>query len=566
MGSASPSHCLTHDTIPSFSCSSDSSSSVEIIDADAFCSRSAEPVSRRSERSDATVGVGGGSTDAVLSRSVAERLASSLRTQHAVDALCEKYSVPREFTARPAGDLLRACSPPPPRAVCVYAHALEAGMRVPLHDFVCEVLGHFGLAPSQIAPNGWRIMIGFIVLSHHAGVPPSLAVFRHFFSLCFFKLKGWYCFRGKDTAGVLFTSLPKSNKGWKESFFFLASPAPWPCPVRWGEPPSKNSTAEPVLTGEEKKLVAKLLNAHGAAVDLGTYLCESNLTAAFSSKLAAASPETPPSPSTRAKGMDPSIFEMMKSMRAEKAAASAQALVKEEVKTEPGWSPWSGKKRKFEADANAKDGLSRSELNNTPLPAPRGGCSVSALRAPPGFSPQRPPESNQDRKPGHVPDMHDSDSADWEAARQLLQGIITPSRERTLPAARPSDVIASSYLTLLQAANYATFSFGYALELEEKLRAREGDAAAEAGLLREELEKTKTELAAARKSAAEAKRSTPAAAVLQEYLRSDEHKRQLAAHALEGYERGLEDLRTAALRRYPHLDAAELVVPPGRSH
>jgi hypothetical protein len=41
------------------------------------------------------------------------------------------------------------CQPPP-----TPQHALEAGMRVPLHGFFCEVLAHFGIAPAQLAPNG----------------------------------------------------------------------------------------------------------------------------------------------------------------------------------------------------------------------------------------------------------------------------------------------------------------------------------------------------------------------------------------------------------------------------
>lgn len=273
------------------SSSSSSSSSVEIIDADAFSSPSAD---------DAAAAV---DSPPAPSRSIADRIASSLRTQEAVDALCKKHGVPKGFAARPAGDL-RACSTPPPGAVCVYKDALEAGMRVPLHPFACDVLRHFGLAPSEVTPNGWRIMAGFLVLSHHAGVPPSLAVFRHFFKLCLFKSNGWYHFRGKDTVGLLFTGMPTHLKGWKEGFFFLSSSAPWPCQVRWGGPPSKSSIADPVLTGEEEKWAAKLLDKHRAAVDLRTYLTESNLAAAFSSNpAAAASPQPPPpSRSTRAEG------------------------------------------------------------------------------------------------------------------------------------------------------------------------------------------------------------------------------------------------------------------------
>jgi hypothetical protein len=235
------------------------------------------------------------SDDAALSRPVANRVASSLSSQGAVDALCKKHRVPSVYTARPAGDR-RACTPPPRGAVCVYAHALEAGMRVPLHPFFSNALTHFGLAPGQLAPSGWRVLVGFFVLCHDAGVLPSVTIFGHFFSLAASKLKGWYCFRAKNAADALFTGLPKSNKGWKGKFFFLESPEPWPCPVRWGEPPSKSS--DPVLTSQQNKTVEKLLGAHATAVDLRTYLSDRNLAAAFSSSLSCASPP-PPQPSLR---------------------------------------------------------------------------------------------------------------------------------------------------------------------------------------------------------------------------------------------------------------------------
>jgi hypothetical protein len=177
----------THGNMPS---SASSSSSVYII---------GDSSARRPADTDDD-GTSGGDA---LTRPVAERLASSFRTQESLDALCKKRRVPEEFAPLPAGDR-RACSPPPPGAVCVYAHSLEAGMRVPLHPLFGEVLSHFGAAPSQLAPNGWRAMAGFVVICHFAGVgTPSLAVFRHFFSLSAFKLKGWYSFQGKDAAGLL---------------------------------------------------------------------------------------------------------------------------------------------------------------------------------------------------------------------------------------------------------------------------------------------------------------------------------------------------------------------------
>ena len=176
-------------------------------------------------------------------------------------------------------------------------------MRVPLDPFFCEVLSHFGVAPSQLAPNCWRILAAFLALSRAAGVqPPSVPVFLHFFSLRMLKVKGLYCFAPKDTAGVLFTGLPDKIKGWKGGFFFLKSSAPWPCPVLWGEP-TKKSTDDPVLTKEEKSAVAKLLRARGAApidVLLLTYLSEGDSAAAT---MTARAPKPPtPSPLDRTTG------------------------------------------------------------------------------------------------------------------------------------------------------------------------------------------------------------------------------------------------------------------------
>jgi hypothetical protein len=109
--------------------------------------------------------------------------------------------------------------------------------------------------------------------------------------------------------------------------------------------------------------------------------------------------------------MDPATYAMMQNMRAEKAAKVA-------VKSEPSDTPLYGKKRKLGEDDDAKD---------------TSGVST-----------------RQDWKPQHAPDRHDGDAVDWEAARQLLEGIVTPARERAFQVANPFNVIASSYVATLQ--------------------------------------------------------------------------------------------------------------------
>lgn len=41
-----------------------------------------------------------------------------------------------------------------------FEDALQAGAQFPLSQEVCELLDVFYLAPSQLAPNGWRFALG----------------------------------------------------------------------------------------------------------------------------------------------------------------------------------------------------------------------------------------------------------------------------------------------------------------------------------------------------------------------------------------------------------------------
>ncbi|KAM0918532.1 hypothetical protein ACQ4PT_009035 [Festuca glaucescens] len=495
-----------------------------------------------------------------------ERVTSRLRTRKTLRDICKKYSIPDDFSPVLAGNL-SSCSQPLPGSVCVYVDALDAGLRLPLHPFFGTVLSHFGVAPGQLAPNGWRVLAGFVVLSHLAGEAPSLAVFRYFFALCKFGQNKLYSFRSKDAVGLLFGKLSNNIKGWKGDFFFLSSSAPWPCPVQWGEP-SRFATFEPTLTGKEKGVAATLLRVRGGCpIDLTTYLHERNMTAATIIR-------PTPSPSqgefsgivefglmyillirdfripcymVGMTSMEAPVNVTMEDVRAEKAAALLASARKVAVKTEADCiaqpcETSSGKRRKLT----------------------EGESSASDTSCPPGFSTtwKTPPVTGEDGgKQWSAPRQHrEGDTGDWKAARQLLQRTVTPSRELELAASKPADVVASSYLSLLQTANEVAFSLAYALDLEDKLRARdreadalrarEHEAAEEADALRAELRKAKAELA-----------ETKAAAAREFLGSSREHARALAERELQGYERGMEDMKRAALRRYPNLDPARLVVP-----
>ncbi|KAK9997459.1 hypothetical protein SO802_022145 [Lithocarpus litseifolius] len=46
-----------------------------------------------------------------------------------------------------------------PREVCFYEAAFQCGLGFPVHPFLMELLDRFGMAPGQIMPNSWRIMV-----------------------------------------------------------------------------------------------------------------------------------------------------------------------------------------------------------------------------------------------------------------------------------------------------------------------------------------------------------------------------------------------------------------------
>ena len=46
-----------------------------------------------------------------------------------------------------------------PSEVCFYEATFTCGLRLPVHPFIMELLGHFGIAPGQFMPNSWRIVV-----------------------------------------------------------------------------------------------------------------------------------------------------------------------------------------------------------------------------------------------------------------------------------------------------------------------------------------------------------------------------------------------------------------------
>ena len=49
-----------------------------------------------------------------------------------------------------------------PGEVCFYKATFLCGLRFPVHPFLMELLDRFGIAPEQLMPNSWRIVVSYM--------------------------------------------------------------------------------------------------------------------------------------------------------------------------------------------------------------------------------------------------------------------------------------------------------------------------------------------------------------------------------------------------------------------
>jgi hypothetical protein len=169
----------------------------------------------------------------------------NMRSKHKCEdtllSICRSYGISTElYKPVCAKDGWGPCRTPPEasNALCVFEAMLEAGVRFPLHELYNKVLTYFNLAPSQLVPNAWRQLAGFVLVCEDVGITPMAAVFRYYFKLVPVG-NGWYNFK------VNWSCLFKADGGihvntrWKERWFFLDSlmaDNPWRCPQEWGTP------------------------------------------------------------------------------------------------------------------------------------------------------------------------------------------------------------------------------------------------------------------------------------------------------------------------------------------
>ena len=108
-----------------------------------------------------------------------------------------------------------------PGMVCFFEVAFENGLRFPLHPFMKGVLQHFNVCPSQLAPNGWGILVGLLAFFRDKGLGvPDVALLLYLFSPKE-TAEGFLYFSRSPGASLVISDLPSSHRLWKGRYFFV---------------------------------------------------------------------------------------------------------------------------------------------------------------------------------------------------------------------------------------------------------------------------------------------------------------------------------------------------------
>ena len=109
-----------------------------------------------------------------------------------------------------------------PKMVCFFKVAFENGFRFPLHPFIKGVLQHFNVCPSQLAPNGWGILVGLLAFFRDRGLGvPSVALLLYLFSPKE-TAEGFLYFSRRPGSPLVIFNLPSSHRSWKDRYFFVS--------------------------------------------------------------------------------------------------------------------------------------------------------------------------------------------------------------------------------------------------------------------------------------------------------------------------------------------------------
>lgn len=184
----------------------------------------AQPVGIPPRRNDAEASTSGRATE------VLEGSPASLITQENLDGLRTFYGIPKSVELRaPLGH--ERADWDIPDWTCFYEYTLRLGFRFPVPVLVRRLLKYFDLAPGQLMPNSWRILLSLTVLSERYKIDFGLGCVLHNYYLKeHVGDQGRYILIPRKFGKRLVTDTTTNDRFWKDTFFFAKGPpvdGPW---------------------------------------------------------------------------------------------------------------------------------------------------------------------------------------------------------------------------------------------------------------------------------------------------------------------------------------------------
>ena len=126
-----------------------------------------------------------------------------------------------------------------PGEICFYKAAFTCGLRLLIHPFIMELLGFFGIAPGQLMPNSWRIVVNCMEIWLAANEDKiKVSELVHLYYLKESKEYGYYELVPWVRRARIVRGLPSSFRYWKSRFFFVSrDDFETPANEAWGDIP-----------------------------------------------------------------------------------------------------------------------------------------------------------------------------------------------------------------------------------------------------------------------------------------------------------------------------------------
>ena len=118
--------------------------------------------------------IGGAETDTAVSMPLPSRPSTSPRSFYALQEECslrkdtflrfkDRFQFPEETRVHLPRKGEKSCAFAH-WEVCFYEAAFLCGLRFPVHPFIMKLLHYLNIAPGQLMPNSWRIVISCMVI------------------------------------------------------------------------------------------------------------------------------------------------------------------------------------------------------------------------------------------------------------------------------------------------------------------------------------------------------------------------------------------------------------------